>query len=279
MKIKFTKMEGCGNDYIYIEDFSHQINNHSDLTKKLADRHFGVGGDGVIYIQESNCADAKMSMYNEDGSEGLMCGNGIRCVAKYLYDRHIVNSHSILIETLSGIKKVDLIFVGDDVVGASVNMGKAELAPSLIPVKLEGKQVVDRPVAFEGQLMNITCVNMGNPHCIIFSEDLKNLDIQACGSLVEHSTLFPDRTNVEFVRMIDACHLQMRVWERGAGETLACGTGACASVVASVENGYCKKGDWIQVSLKGGDLQIKYTDEYVLMQGPAKTAFEGFVEI
>ena len=272
-------MEGCGNDYIYIEDFSHQIRNCSEITKELSDRHFGVGGDGVIFIQPSDCADAKMSMFNEDGSEGKMCGNGIRCVAKYLFDHRIVDKRTILIETLSGIKKVDLVLVGNDVVGASVDMGKAELSPSSIPVTLEGKQVVDRPVSFGGQLYNITCVSMGNPHCILFTDDLNDLDIQSIGSMIENSPLFPERTNVEFVRVIDQNHIQMRVWERGAGETLACGTGACASVVAAVENGFCKKAKMIQVSLKGGDLQIMYTDEGVTMQGPAKTVFEGSVTI
>ena len=279
MKITFTKMEGCGNDYIYIEDFSRQIRNCSEITKELSDRHFGVGGDGVIFIQPSDCADAKMSMFNEDGSEGKMCGNGIRCVAKYLFDHHIVDKRTILIETLSGIKKVDLVLVGNDVVGASVDMGKAELSPSSIPVTLEGKQVVDRPVSFGGQLYNITCVSMGNPHCILFTDDLNDLDIQSIGSMIEKSLLFPERTNVEFVRVIDQNHIQMRVWERGAGETLACGTGACASVVAAVENGFCKKAKMIQVSLKGGDLQIMYTDEGVTMQGPAKTVFEGSVTV
>lgn len=279
MKIEFTKMEGCGNDYIYVEDFSKNFDHCPEIVKTLSDRHFGIGGDGVIFIQASDCADAKMSMYNEDGSEGKMCGNGIRCVAKYLFDHHYVENHTITIETLSGIKKVDLVFVGNKVVGASVDMGTAELKPDLIPVQLEGKQVVDRPVVFDNTMYNITCVSMGNPHCIIFSDDLNQLDLESIGPSIEHSPLFPERTNVEFVHIIDENHIQMRVWERGAGETLACGTGACASVVAAVENGFCKKGKMIQVSLKGGDLQIMYTDEGVIMQGPANTVFEGSVSI
>lgn len=279
MKISFTKMEGCGNDYIYIEDFSNQFKNPSKIAKELSNRHFGIGGDGVIFIRNSSVADACMVMFNEDGSEGKMCGNGIRCVAKYLHDHHIVDSHTMTIDTLSGLKKIDLVVVGDEVVGAAVDMGKAEMDPKLIPAKLEGKQVVDRPVSFNNEILNITCVSMGNPHCVIFVENTEEVDIEHFGPMIENSPIFPERTNVEFVQIIDEKHLKMRVWERGAGETLACGTGACASVVAAAENGFCSKRDPVQVSLKGGDLLIRYSEDSVLMQGPARMVYSGTVEI
>ncbi len=278
MKIEFTKMEGCGNDYIYVEELHQHFDNHEEIAKKLSDRHFGIGGDGVIFIQSSEIADARMSMYNEDGSIGKMCGNGIRCVAKYLYDNNIVRSHTMTIETLSGVKKINLVFVGDEVVGASVDMGEAILDPKSIPALLEGRQIVDRPVAFNDKLLNITCVSMGNPHCIIFVDNVKDIELNLLGPMIENSSIFPERTNVEFVHVVDEEHLQMRVWERGAGETLACGTGACASVVAAVENGFCKKDRTISVSVKGGDLSIKYIDNHVLMQGPARKVFTGIVQ-
>ena len=279
MKIEFTKMEGCGNDYIYVEELHQHFDNHEEIAKKLSDRHFGIGGDGVIFIQSSEIADASMSMYNEDGSIGKMCGNGIRCVAKYLYDNNIVRSHTMTIETLSGVKKINLVFVGDEVVGASVDMGEAILDPKSIPALLEGRQIVDRPVAFNDKLLNITCVSMGNPHCIIFVDNVKDIELNHLGPMIENSSIFPERTNVEFVHVVDEEHLQMRVWERGAGETLACGTGACASVVAAVENGFCKKNRTISVSVKGGDLSIKYIDNHVLMQGPARKVFTGIVQM
>ena len=279
MKIEFTKMEGCGNDYIYVEELHQHFDNHEEIAKKLSDRHFGIGGDGVIFIQSSEIADARMSMYNEDGSIGKMCGNGIRCVAKYLYDNNIVRSHTMTIETLSGVKKINLVFVGDEVVGASVDMGEAILDPKSIPALLEGRQIVDRPVAFNDKLLNITCVSMGNPHCIIFVDNVKDIELNLLGPMIENSSIFPERTNVEFVHVVDEEHLQMRVWERGAGETLACGTGACASVVAAVENGFCKKNRTISVSVKGGDLSIKYIDNHVLMQGPARKVFTGIVQM
>lgn len=277
--IRFTKMEGCGNDYIYIEDLDQKFRDGSELSSVLSDRHFGVGGDGVIFIHPSDCADAKMTMYNEDGSEGKMCGNGIRCVAKYLHDHGIVDSHTMSIETLSGIKKVDLVFVGDEVVGASVDMGEANLTPKSIPALLEGKQIIDRPVKIGDRIYNITCVSMGNPHCIVFVDDVNEIDIDSIGPQFEFSPLFPERINTEFVHVIDDTHLQMRVWERGAGETLACGTGACASVVAACENGFCHRNKTIQVSIKGGDLQIQYSNNHVFMQGPAKTVFDGTINV
>lgn len=274
-ELRFTKMHGCGNDYIYISTFDQAITDYAELTKKLSDRRFGIGGDGVIFVCPSDIADAKMRMFNEDGSEGRMCGNGIRCVAKFLYDEGIARKEVLRIDTLSGVKEVRLHFDGDAVTGATVNMGKAILDPSQLPALLEGSTVIDRPVEIGGETHRITCVSMGNPHCVLFVEDPAALPLESIGPVFEHAPLFPERINTEFVRVIDRTHLQMRVWERGSGETLACGTGACATVVAAVENGFCPKGEPITVSLRGGDLQITYTDEHVMMQGPATTVFHG----
>lgn len=275
MNLQFKKMQGCGNDYVYISTFSQDIKNFSSLARKLSDRHFGIGGDGVIFVCPSECADAKMRMFNEDGSEGKMCGNGIRCVAKFLRDEGIVKRDTLRIETLSGIKEIKLVIENGEVVGASVDMGKAQLLPEDIPVLLTGKSVINRTVCINESEYKITCVGMGNPHCVVFVDDTEKLDLPKIGPVFERSDLFPEQVNTEFVRVLSRTHLQMRVWERGSGETLACGTGACASVVAAVENGYCDKGVPVTVSLLGGDLRIIYTDSCVTMEGPATTVFEG----
>lgn len=277
--IAFTKMQGCGNDYIYINCMDEEVSNPEELTVKLSDRHFGVGGDGVILICHSDVAAAKMRIFNLDGSEGKMCGNGIRCVGKYLYDNHIVNSDRISVETLSGIKELTLNIMNGKVYSVCVDMGKAELVPDKIPVLLPGKSVVNHPVKIGGKQQYITCVSMGNPHCVVFCDDVDSLDLEALGRPFEMNTLFPQRVNTEFVRVIDKQTLQMRVWERGSGETLACGTGACASAVAAVLNGYCEKNSDITVKLAGGELIIRYTDEAVYMTGEAKTVFTGEVEV
>lgn len=274
-ELRFTKMHGTGNDYIYISTFDQTITNHAELTKKLSHRRFGIGGDGVIFICPSDRADAEMHIFNADGSEAQMCGNGIRCVAKFLYDEGIARKDVLRIDTLSGVKEVRLHFDGEEVTGVTVDMGKAILDPARLPALLEGPTVIDRPVEVAGETYRITCVSMGNPHCILFVEDPAVLPLETIGPLFEHAPLFPERVNTEFVRVLDRTHLQMRVWERGSGETLACGTGACASVVAAVENGFCPKGEPITVFLPGGELLITYTDEHVLMQGPAVTTFRG----
>lgn len=274
-ELRFTKMHGCGNDYVYISTFDQTVTDHAELTKKLSDRRFGIGGDGLIFVSPSDIADAKMRIFNMDGSEAQMCGNGIRCVAKFLYDEGIARKEVLRIETLSGVKEIQLLFDGEEVTGATVDMGKAILNPAQLPVLLDGPAVIDRPVEIGGKECRITCVSMGNPHCVLFVEEVSSLPLESIGPVFEHAPLFPERINTEFVRVIDRTHLQMRVWERGSGETLACGTGACATVVAAVENGYCPKGEPVTVSLPGGDLRITYTDEQVLMQGPAVTAFRG----
>lgn len=278
MKIRFTKMHGCGNDYVYVSTFDQQIDDLSAFAKRWSDRHFGIGGDGVIFICPSDCADAKMRMFNEDGSEGKMCGNGIRCVAKFVYDSGIAKKETLNIETLSGVKAIDLSLDHGEVVGASVNMGNASLAPADIPVLFEGDRVVNQELLVGDRRYDITCVGMGNPHCIVFVERIETLDLSLIGPLFENHTVFPEQVNTEFVRVVDSTHLQMRVWERGSGETLACGTGACASVVAAVENGFCKKNEPITVHLLGGDLVVTYRDDCVIMNGPAKTVFHGICE-
>ena len=278
-QIRFTKMEGCGNDYIYVSTFDQQIDYFPALAKTLSDRHFGIGGDGVIYICPSDKADAQMRMFNEDGSEGMMCGNGIRCVAKFLYEKGIAKKETIAIETRSGIKQIRLQFSDGEVVGATVDMGKAVLSPAQIPVLSEEPVVVNRKTTIGNKEYAITCVGMGNPHCIVFVPDPYALDLEKIGPIFENDPMFPERTNTEFIHVIDSTHLDMRVWERGSGETLACGTGACASVVAATLNGYCEKGTPVSVRLRGGELTVTYTDENVLMTGKANTVFEGTVQI
>ena len=279
MKLNFTKMQGCGNDYVYISTFDQKVEDMSAVAKKLSDRHFGIGGDGVIFVCPSDVADGRMRMFNEDGSEGKMCGNGVRCVAKYLYDHQLACKKSLSVETLSGIKTIELTMDGKEVVGATVNMGQAKTAPADIPVLLPGDEIIDRLINIGGSDYHITCIGMGNPHCVVFTDDVKNFPLSSVGPLFEHSELFPESVNTEFVRVIDETHLEMRGWERGSGETLACGTGACASVAAAVKNGYCKKDVPVTVSLLGGDLRIIYSDHYVMMEGPAKTVFEGVCDL
>ncbi|MCL2081891.1 MAG: carbamoyl-phosphate synthase large subunit [Oscillospiraceae bacterium] len=277
--LPFTKMHGCGNDYIYINCHELEINSPESLSVFLADRHTGVGGDGVVLILPSSVADAKMRTFNLDGSEGSMCGNAIRCVAKYLYDNKIVDKLHMCIETLSGLKSVEVSTKNELVSTVKVDMGKAELRPEKIPVKLSGDSVVSKEVIVGKEHYKITCVSMGNPHAVVFSKNVDTLDLRKIGPLFENNSLFPDRINTEFVEVSGRNHLKMRVWERGSGETLACGTGACASVVAAVLNGYCDKGAKVKVQLPGGELLIQYTDESVHMIGECIKVFDGVVEI
>ena len=281
MKLRFTKMHGIGNDYIYFNAFDQDIPDPSALAIKLSDRRFGIGGDGVILICPSEAADAKMRMFNEDGSEGRMCGNGIRCVAKYIYDYALVpeDKTTVTIETLSGIKTIELTVEDGEAVAAKVDMGAAILSPADIPISYGGDNVINKPLEVDGETYMITAVSMGNPHCVTFVDDVDSIELEKLGPKFENHPAFPDKVNTEFVKALDSHTLQMRVWERGSGETWACGTGACATVVAACLNGYCKKGEDITVHLKGGDLVISYTDETVIMTGPATTVFEGTVEI
>ena len=277
--LHFTKMHGCGNDYIYFNCFETQIENPQELAVRLSDRHKGVGGDGIILVCPSDIADAKMRMFNLDGSEGKMCGNGIRCVSKLVYDTGICRKKELKIETLSGIKTCVVHERDGKAETVTVDMGKAILSPGQIPVNLPGESVIGQKVSFGGETREVTCVSMGNPHCVLFGGDPDLLDLPEIGPKFEHDPLFPEGVNTEFIQVLDDHTLKMRVWERGSGETMACGTGACASVVAAVENGYCKKGEDVLVHLRGGDLTIRYTDEAVFMTGEAVTVFEGEVTV
>ena len=287
-KLKFTKMSACSNDYIYINLFDKEntVSSPEFLSIFLSDRHNGVGGDGVILICPSDVADAQMRMFNLDGSEGMMCGNGIRCVAKYLFDNGIAKGqkvgegrHVLHIDTKSGVKECTVITKNGLVSKVTVDMGKAELAPEKVPVRLEGEKVVNKPISIGGNVYRITCCSMGNPHCTVFVPSVDKLDLEDLGPKFEHDPMFPDRVNVEFVEVIDQHTLKARIWERGSGETMACGTGTCAAVVAATLNGYCEKGKDIRVILKGGELKIHYTDERVLMTGKAEKVFDGVVEV
>jgi len=281
MTFTFTKMHGSGNDYIYFNCFDRALPAPESLAVTLSDRHTGIGGDGIVLIlRPDNAAnDAKMRMFNIDGSEGNMCGNAIRCVAKYLYDNGMVEKLQIRVETLSGVKELYLTTEQGKVTSVKVDMGRAELRPEKIPVLLPGETVVARPITVAGKDYAITCVSMGNPHAVVFCEGVDTLNLPEIGSLFEHHALFPNRINTEFVEVIARNRLKMRVWERGSGETLACGTGACASAVAAVLNGHCDRNTDIQVDLPGGTLIVRYTDETVYMTGNCVKVFEGTVEL
>ena len=279
MKLQFTKMHGCGNDYIYFNCMDKELDNPEQLSIMLSDRHFSIGGDGIIMICHSDVADARMRMFNADGSEGKMCGNATRCIGKYLYDNGIVKKDKISLETLSGIKYLDLTVENGKVKLVSVDMGKAILVPNEIPVALSGDIAVNVPHSVNGVDYNITCVSMGNPHCVVFGGDPDEIELEKIGPKFENDPIFPERVNTEFAQIIDERTIKMRVWERGSGETLACGTGACATAVAAVLCGYCKKGEDITLKLRGGELIINYTDERVLMTGPAAVSFTGEVEV
>ena len=277
--MKFTKMHGIGNDYVYVNCFKETVEHPSEMAIKVSDRHFGIGSDGLILIKPSEVADGKMEMYNADGSQGAMCGNGIRCVAKYMYDYGITDKTSISVETKSGIKYLDLTIKDGKVDTVKVNMGTPILKAVDIPVRSEKEQVIDEPVMVDGKEWKITCVSMGNPHAITYIDDVKNLEIEKIGPKFENHEIFPDRVNTEFVRVIDRNTVEMRVWERGSGDTLACGTGACAVAVSSILNGLTE--EEVTVKLLGGDLKIFWdrTENKVYMTGSATTVFDGEIDL
>ena len=279
--MKFTKMHGIGNDYVYVNCFKETVKDPSAVAKFVSDRHFGIGSDGLILIKPSDIADCEMDMYNLDGSQGAMCGNGIRCVAKYAYDYGIVNKTSISVATKSGVKYLDLSIHDGKVSMVKVNMGAPILQASLIPVVSESEQVVNAPIEVDGQIYHFTAVSMGNPHAIVYMADIDHLDIEKIGPSFENHVAFPDRVNTEFVEVIDEHTLKMRVWERGSGETLACGTGACAVAVASILNGHVDGDKSVTVKLLGGDLQIFWNrqENLVYMTGPATTVFDGEIDV
>ena len=277
--MKFTKMQGIGNDYVYVNCFEEKVENPGELAVRVSDRHFGIGSDGLILIKPSERADFCMEMYNADGSEGAMCGNGVRCVGKYVYDYGLTEQTSIRVETKSGIKYLDLTVEEGKVSQVRVNMGAPELSPSGIPVLADGDKVLDAPIMVDGRECRMTCVSMGNPHAVVYLNDVKNLEIEKIGPMFEMHPCFPDRVNTEFVRVVDGHTLEMRVWERGSGETLACGTGACAVAVASILNGHVS-GE-VTVKLLGGDLKILWDEQenIVYMTGPAAVVFDGEIQV
>ena len=276
--MKFYKMHGIGNDYIYFDCMKESIAEPEKLSIKLSDRHFGIGGDGIILLCPSKVADIKMRMFNADGSEGRMCGNGIRCLSKLAHDLGYVKKDTCTVETISGIKKLQF-FLGVDnkVESVRVDMGAPVLAGKDIPSTFSGEKVVAQPLEIDGVEYKVTLVNMGNPHCVVFA-DPDEIDIEKIGKKFENNSVFPDRVNTEFIKVVGKNTLKMRVWERGSGETFACGTGACAAAVASVLNGYCDKNKAIKVKLLGGELEIEYTDT-VHMTGSATLVFTGEIDI
>ena len=277
--MKFTKMNGIGNDYVYVNCFQETVENPSEAAIKVSDRHFGIGSDGLILIKPSEKADFEMEMYNADGSQGAMCGNGIRCVAKYVYDYGLTDKTSISVDTKSGVKYLELTVEEGKVREVRVNMGSPELQTEKIPMIYPMDKVISQPLNVHEQIYEVTAVSMGNPHAVVYLDDVKNLKIEEAGPYFEKHRAFPESVNTEFVRVIDRNTVEMRVWERGSGETLACGTGACAVTVASVLNGYTE--EEVTVKLLGGDLKIFWDREknLVYMTGPAAVVFDGEIQL
>lgn len=279
--MKFTKMHGCGNDYIYVDSNKEQIaaEDKPELVKRLSDRHFGIGGDGVIFINPSKEADFEMEMYNMDGTRAEMCGNGIRCVAKFVYDKGLTDQKNVSIVSCGKVKYLELNIENNKVSTVKVNMGAPVLKANDIPVIADGEEVISERIEVGEKIYNMTCVSMGNPHAVVFVDDVATLLLEKIGPMFENHVRFPKRINTEFVKVLDSETIEMRVWERGTGETLACGTGACASVVACILNGLT--GEEVTVKLLGGNLQIRWdrSENLVYMTGPASTVFEGEIEL
>jgi len=280
MIINFTKMHGIGNDYVYIDAVNQNIENRDQLAVSMSDRHFGIGGDGIILICPSDVADFRMEMYNADGSQGKMCGNGIRCFSRFVYEKGLTDKTEIDVETLAGIKHVVMTEENGKITGITVDMGAPEFESSKIPVLFDGEEMVGQPITIGGMNFRATCVSMGNPHCVVYVDDVDNFPLEDIGPRFEMNPLFPDRVNTEFVRKLPDGSLQMRVWERGSGETWACGTGACAVLASSVRNGVID-GRRAIVHLRGGDLDIRWDEETgsIFMTGGADFVFDGQIEV
>ncbi len=278
--MKFTKMQGIGNDYVYVNCFEETVADPERVSEIISDRHFGIGADGLVLIMPSDKADFRMRMFNADGSEGNMCGNATRCIGKFVYDNHLTDKTSITLETRSGIKKLTLYPENGKVKTVLVDMGKAVLKPADIPMNVSGDTFINKPITVDGKEVFISAVSMGNPHAVTYVDDVDSLELEKIGPSFENHTLFPERVNTEFIKILDESTMQMRVWERGSGETWACGTGACAATAASVLNGYFPHDKEITVKLRGGDLFITYkSDGTVLMRGPAETVFTGEINV
>lgn len=275
--LKFTKMHGIGNDYVYVNCFKETVSDPEKLSIFVSDRHFGVGSDGLVLIMPSDKADFRMRMFNADGSEGMMCGNATRCIGKYVYDNGMTDKTDITLETKSGIKRLKLFVKDGKVETVLVDMGKAIIKPADIPVRSELDTFISQKITVNGKEETVTCVSMGNPHCVLFTDTpVDTIELEKIGPYFENHELFPERINTEFANVLDDHTVKMRVWERGSGETWACGTGACAAAVAACLNGYCKRGEEITLKLRGGDLTITYNEDgTVLMRGPAAKVFDG----
>lgn len=277
--MRFTKMHGIGNDYIYVNCFEETVNDPEKVSVILSDRHKGIGSDGLVLIMPSDKADFRMRIFNADGSEAMMCGNATRCIGKYVYDNGLTDKTDVTLETNSGIKYLKLFVSDGKVESVTVDMGKAILVPREIPVNSELERFIGQPLEIDGKEWCVTCVSMGNPHAVVFTEGIDDMELEKLGPKFENHSLFPNRINTEFIEVIDSRTLRMRVWERGSGETFACGTGTCAAVVAACLNGICRQDEEILVHLRGGDLRITYrSDGTVMMTGPAARVFDGTVE-
>lgn len=277
--MRFTKMHGIGNDYIYVNCFEETVNDPEKVSVILSDRHKGIGSDGLVLIMPSDKADFRMRIFNADGSEAMMCGNATRCIGKYVYDNGLTGKTDVTLETNSGIKYLKLFVSDGKVESVTVDMGKAILVPHEIPVNSELERFIGQPLEIDGKEWRVTCVSMGNPHAVVFTEGIDDMELEKLGPKFENHSLFPNRINTEFIEVIDSRTLRMRVWERGSGETFACGTGTCAAVVAACLNGICRQDEEILVHLRGGDLRIIYrSDGTVMMTGPAARVFDGTVE-
>ena len=279
--MKFTKMHGCGNDYVYVNCFEEEVENPSEVAIRVSDRHFGIGSDGLILIKPSEKADCEMDIYNADGSRAKMCGNGIRCVAKYVYDNGIVPKTRMKIDTQSGIKILDLTVENGKTKTVRVNMGPAELTAAKVPVLSDKERAIDEPIMIDGKEYRFTAVSMGNPHAVVFMDDVDHLKIEEIGPKFEKNAIFPEQVNTEFIRVLSDDTIQMRVWEGGSGETLACGTGSCAAAVASILNKKVRDDVPVTVKLRGGDLTIEWDqkENRVYMTGPAETVFTGQIDL
>jgi len=277
--MKFTKMQGIGNDYVYFNCFEEKVEDPSSLSIRLSDRHFGIGSDGIILIEPSSKADCRMDIYNADGSQAMMCGNGIRCVGKYVYDRGLVKKDVLKIDTMSGIKTLRLNIHSGEVISVTVDMGIPYFRASEIPALFSKDQIIDEPIIVDSVEYRINCISMGNPHCVIFVKDVNQIDIEKIGPKLECNKIFPNRSNIEFIQIMNEKEITMRVWERGSGETWACGTGACAAAVACAVNKKTER--QVKVHLKGGDLEIHWDEKTnsIFMKGPAEFVFDGTVKI